>query len=131
LKRKILGAALAAGQWNGEVVPGLREWIMNRRRIPVADYEQLAARFDPEKFDAGQQVTLEVGSQKLEALLADGGKEQDPNDPHWLRVVSKIGRIRLEKSGAYDAALRTNSIPAGQRFGLTLVVIRLVPVKQP
>jgi alpha-L-fucosidase len=77
--------------------------------------------------DGGQQVTLEVGSQKLEAKLADDGKEQDPTDPYWLRVISRMGRIRLAKPGAYQAALKTTSIPPGQRFGLTLVQVRLVP----
>lgn len=44
--------AVPAGQWNGRAVPGLGEWIMNRAQIPVAEYEKLAARFNPVKFDA-------------------------------------------------------------------------------
>ncbi|HET7537229.1 MAG TPA: alpha-L-fucosidase, partial [Candidatus Didemnitutus sp.] len=32
--------------------PGIGEWIMNRMKIPVTEYEQLAARFNPVKFDA-------------------------------------------------------------------------------
>ena len=32
-----------AGEWNGQPVRGLGEWIMNRGKIPVRDYEKLAA----------------------------------------------------------------------------------------
>jgi alpha-L-fucosidase len=39
-------------------VPGIGEWIMNRARIPVTEYEQLARRFDPVKFDADAWVKL-------------------------------------------------------------------------
>jgi alpha-L-fucosidase len=50
--------AIPAGEWNGKTVPGLGEWIMNRGRIPVAEYEKLAARFNPVKFDADAWVQL-------------------------------------------------------------------------
>ncbi len=33
--------AIPAGEWNGKRIPGLGEWIMNRGKIPVADYEKL------------------------------------------------------------------------------------------
>lgn len=44
--------ALPAGVWKGEQIPGIGEWIMNRARIPVREYEGLAARFNPVRFDA-------------------------------------------------------------------------------
>lgn len=50
--------AIPAGQWNGRAVPGLGEWIMNRARIPVAEYEKLAGRFNPVNFDADAWVRL-------------------------------------------------------------------------
>jgi alpha-L-fucosidase len=50
--------AIPAGQWKGRTVPGIGEWIMNRARIPVTEYEQLARRFDPVKFDADAWVKL-------------------------------------------------------------------------
>ena len=50
--------ATPAGQWNGRAVPGLGEWIMNRAQIPVAEYEKLAARFNPVRFDADAWVRL-------------------------------------------------------------------------
>src|SRR5579871_6269391 len=50
--------AVPAGQWKGRPVPGLGEWIMNRARIPVKEYEQLPKQFDPEKFDADAWVKV-------------------------------------------------------------------------
>jgi alpha-L-fucosidase len=50
--------SIPAGEWNGRVIPGLGEWIMNRGRILVHDYEQLAAQFNPVKFDADAWVAL-------------------------------------------------------------------------
>src|SRR4051812_36865373 len=44
--------AIPAGEWEGKRSLGLGEWIMNRSQIPVRDYERLAARFNPVKFDA-------------------------------------------------------------------------------
>src|SRR5688500_1419660 len=44
--------AIPAGEWNGKKVPGIGEWIMEKAPIPVADYEKLAAQFNPTKFDA-------------------------------------------------------------------------------
>ncbi|MBX2999252.1 MAG: alpha-L-fucosidase [Caldilineaceae bacterium] len=50
--------AIPAGVWNEEAIPGIGEWIMLRARIPVAEYEKLAAAFDPVKFDAAAWVSL-------------------------------------------------------------------------
>src|SRR4030095_4847250 len=50
--------AVPAGEWSGKLIPGLGEWIMNRAKIPVAEYEQLAPRFNPVKFNAEEIVSL-------------------------------------------------------------------------
>jgi alpha-L-fucosidase len=50
--------ALPAGVWQGAEVPGIGEWIQQRARIPVAEYEQLAAQFNPIKFNAAEWVSL-------------------------------------------------------------------------
>jgi alpha-L-fucosidase len=44
--------AIPAGVWNGTPVSGIGEWLMLRARVPVAEYEQLATRFNPVRFDA-------------------------------------------------------------------------------
>jgi len=50
--------AVPAGMWKGEKVPGIGEWIMYRARIPVNEYEPLARRFNPVKFDAREWVRV-------------------------------------------------------------------------
>jgi alpha-L-fucosidase len=50
--------ALPAGEWKGKPVPGIGEWIMNRARIPVREYEALARQWNPVKFDAEAWVRL-------------------------------------------------------------------------
>ncbi|MBS0631815.1 MAG: alpha-L-fucosidase [Verrucomicrobia bacterium] len=59
--------AIPAGEWRGEQVPGIGEWIMFSKKIPVADYEQLAAQFNPKRFDAAVIVRLakEAGQRYL------------------------------------------------------------------
>src|SRR5436190_20210296 len=39
--------AIPAGYWKGERSPGIGEWIMNRMKIPVTEYERLAGGFNP------------------------------------------------------------------------------------
>jgi alpha-L-fucosidase len=42
----------AAGQWNGKFIPpGCAEWIMNTANIPVGQYEPLAKKFNPRRYD--------------------------------------------------------------------------------
>src|SRR2546421_6390313 len=50
--------AIPAGEWKGKQIPGFGEWIMNRRHIPVAEYEQLAKQWNPVKFAAAASVQL-------------------------------------------------------------------------
>lgn len=47
-----------AGEWKGERINGISEWIMARAEIPVEEYEKLAENFNPDKFDAEAWVKL-------------------------------------------------------------------------
>ena len=49
---------IPAGEWKGQPIAGIGEWIMNRAKIPVAEYEQLAGQFNPVKFDAEAWVKM-------------------------------------------------------------------------
>jgi alpha-L-fucosidase len=55
--------AIPAGYWKGERAPGIGEWIMNRMKIPVGEYEKLASGFNPYKFnaDAWAQMAADAG----------------------------------------------------------------------
>ena len=50
--------SIPAGEWKGQPVAGIGEWIMNRAKIPVGEYEQLAGQFNPVKFDAEAWVQM-------------------------------------------------------------------------
>jgi len=50
--------AIPAGEWKGQRIPGIGEWVMYRARVPVRDYERLAAEFNPVEFDADAWVRL-------------------------------------------------------------------------
>jgi len=54
--------AVPAGTWKGERVSGIGEWIMLRAEIPIPEYEQLAKKFNPVKFDADKVVRMAKGA---------------------------------------------------------------------
>jgi len=58
---------IPAGEWKGQPIAGIGEWIMNRAKIPVAEYEQLAKQFNPVKFDpdAWAQMAQDAGMKYL------------------------------------------------------------------
>src|SRR5262249_60461541 len=63
--------AIPAGEWNGRAVPGLGEWIMFRTPVRVREYERLASRFNPVKFNADDWVRLpEDGGKKKNRITA-------------------------------------------------------------
>ncbi len=50
--------SIPAGEYKGERVKGIAEWIMEKLDIPVAEYEKFAAQFNPVKFDADEWVSI-------------------------------------------------------------------------
>ncbi len=50
--------AVPAGVWKGEQISGIGEWIMASANIPVNEYEKLADKFNPVKFNAAEWVRL-------------------------------------------------------------------------
>jgi len=54
--------AIPAGEWHGQPIAGIGEWLMLRARVPVAEYERLAGQFNPVKFDAEAWASLAAES---------------------------------------------------------------------
>lgn len=50
--------AVPAGTYKGQKINRIGEWIMNRGKIPVADYQQFAKDFNPVKYDADALVKM-------------------------------------------------------------------------
>jgi len=46
------------GEWNGKTYYGIAEWVMNRAKIPAAEYAKTAAQFNPTNFNAREWVEL-------------------------------------------------------------------------
>jgi len=80
-------------------------------------------------WDGGQRVSIEAASQNLSGVIADNGRLDNPANPYWPYVISKLGRIQIAKTGKYSLSLKPEDIPSGQKYGLALVSVRLVPVK--
>src|SRR3954462_7346011 len=78
--------AIPAGEWQGKRSLGLGEWIMNRSKIPVRDYEKLAMQFNPVKFHPDDWVQLAGDAEKK--YLATTAK------PHAAFAMSKPNASR-------------------------------------
>ena len=50
--------SLPAGTWDGRQIGGIGEWIMNRAKIPVAEYQSMAKQFNPVNYDPDSWVRM-------------------------------------------------------------------------
>lgn len=59
--------AIPAGEWNGEAVPGVGEWIMYHGKIAPDEYATLVPQFNPVKFDADEwcRIAADAGMKYL------------------------------------------------------------------
>ena len=48
--------SVVGGEYKGQKLPNSAEWMMNRGKVPIAEYEKYAAQFNPTKFDADEFV---------------------------------------------------------------------------
>src|ERR1043166_4448491 len=50
--------AVPAGTYNGHQINRLGEWIMNRGKIPVAEYQKFAKQFNPILYNPDEWVRM-------------------------------------------------------------------------
>lgn len=107
--------AIPAGEWKGKRVPGIGEWIMNRAKIPVAEYELLAKQWDPVKFDAEAWVRLAQDAGMKYIVITskhhDGFALFDSKVTRWDVVDATPSRRDLLKELA--AACQKHGMPLG------------------
>jgi alpha-L-fucosidase len=79
-------------------------------------------------WEGGHEIALEVAGQKLKGVIDNDGKEENPANPYWKYVISKMGQVSIEKPGRYGVSLQPERIKSEKQLGLTLVSVKLIPV---
>jgi len=97
--------SVPAGYYNGKPVPGIGEWIMNRGKIPMAEYQGYAKEFNPTNFNAEQWVKIAKNTgQKYIVITSkhhDGFAMFDSKASDWNIVkASPFGRDPLKELAA-------------------------------
>jgi alpha-L-fucosidase len=77
-------------------------------------------------WEGGHTVALDVAGQKISGAVENNGKEENPVNPYWPYVVSKVGQITLAKPGQFNLSLKPEMIKADKKLGLTLVSVKLI-----
>ena len=94
--------SVPAGTYHGARVPSIGEWIMNRAKIPVAEYRAFAKEFNPVKYDADQWVlTAKEAGMKYIIITSkhhDGFAMFDSKASDWNIVkATPFGRDPLKE----------------------------------
>ena len=97
--------SVPAGFYNGKPVPGIGEWIMNRGKIPMAEYQGYAKEFDPTNFNAEEWVKIaKDAGQKYIVITSkhhDGFAMFDSKASDWNIVkATPFGRDPLKELAA-------------------------------
>ncbi|HPC60059.1 MAG TPA: alpha-L-fucosidase [Verrucomicrobiota bacterium] len=97
--------SVPAGTYNGKQIPGIGEWIMNRGKIPVAEYRQYARQFNPVKYNAEEWVRLaKAAGMKYIVITSkhhDGFAMFDSQASDWtITKASPFGRDPLKELAA-------------------------------
>ena len=97
--------SVPAGTYNGKQISGIGEWIMNRGKIPVAEYRAYAKEFNPVKFDADEWVrTARDAGMKYIVITSkhhDGFAMFDSKASDWNIVkATPFGRDPLKELAA-------------------------------
>ena len=105
---------------------GRGEWVMNREKIPVAEYEKLAAKFNPVKFDADQWVQIAkragmkyivITSKHHDGFAMFGSKVT----PYNIVDATPFKRDPLKELAAMARGLDRGKGPVSKRFALLVL----------
>lgn len=100
-----------AGIWEGEPVPGLGEWLMYRKRVPLAEYRKLIGQFRPDRFDADEICRLAAAAGMRYAVLT--AKHHDG----FALFHSKVSDFNIFTQG-FGRDLVREFVEASRRHGL-------------
>ena len=109
------------------------EWLgWDFRLVRPGEYDVVVVTSEQKygrDWEGGHELLVEAAGQSLRGKVGRDGKETDPANPYWPYVVSKVGRLRVDKAGKYGLTLKPQSIRSEKKLGLTLVSVRLVPAR--
>jgi len=106
--------AVPAGEWKGKPIAGRGEWIMNRAKIPVAEYEQLAKQFNPVKFNADEWVAVARSAGAKYIVITS--KHHDG----FAMYGSKVSKYNIVDATPYHHDVIKDLAAACQRAGLKM-----------
>lgn len=107
-------------EWNFKVSkPGIFEVIV------LTSEQKYGANWE-----GGHAIEIETAGQKLKGTIEDNGKQENPANPYWKYVISKMGRVTIDKTGSFNLALKPETLQTAKKLGLTLVSVRLIPVQK-
>jgi len=124
--------AVPAGEWQGETIKGIGEWIMRFRKIPVAKYRSYAPEFTVAKYDPEQWAQLaQRAGMKYVVITSkhhDGFALYDSAVSDWdvmasgakrdlLDPLAKAVRARNMKFGLYYSQSQDWNHPGGATLG--------------
>lgn len=106
--------AVPAGEWKGQPIGGIGEWIMQRAKIPVADYKAFAPRFTAAKYDpvAWARLAKKAGMKYvvITSKHHDGFALYDSAASDWNVMQSAAARDLI---GPLAKAVRTEGLTFG------------------
>jgi alpha-L-fucosidase len=106
--------AAPGGEWNGQKVGGIGEWIMNNGRIPVTDYEKLAPQFNPSKFSGKEWVAIAKNAGMKYIVITS--KHHDG----FALFDSKVSNYSLAKASPFKRDLLKELADAAHAEGITI-----------
>jgi len=106
--------SVPAGVYQGKPVDGIGEWIMNRGKIPVAEYRQFAKQFNPVKYNPDEWVRLAKGAGMKYIVITS--KHHDG----FALFDSKASNWNVVKATPYGKDLLKPLAEACKKYGLKL-----------
>jgi alpha-L-fucosidase len=81
-------------------------------------------------WEGGQHIAVSLGGKTLDAVVKNDGKLDNPSNPYWPYVISKVGTVTLDKAGEFELSLKPQSIESPKGYGLTLVSVQMAPASR-
>jgi alpha-L-fucosidase len=110
------------------------EWVSWNFKVSSPGTFEVVVLTSEQKYgrgwEGGHQVMIDLAGKQLQGAVGNDGKQENPNNPYWKYVISKIGQVTFDKPGKYDLALKPRTINGDKQLGLTLVSVRLIPVEK-